>query len=125
MSIQRSANWPFDTPGGQESANLLYGFQADVVVDAGKCLADVEGFSVPIEVAMVIGGESGIRSQFAGEQAARQRHASENANRFFLARVKKMLGGPLPETIEDDLHGLHVGILDSPSASSTFSTLTP
>jgi hypothetical protein len=99
---------------GQEPANLLNRFKTHAKVDARKCLAYVECFSVSVEVAMVISGEGGVGSKLAGEQTACQRHPSENADLLLLGSRKEEIGGSLAKRVEDDLHGLKVGILDGP-----------
>src|SRR5947209_14320685 len=66
-----------------------------------------------IKVAMIVRSEAGIGLKFAGEQAAGQRNASENADLFFLSSREEQFGGPQPEAIENDLYRLHVGKFDS------------
>ena len=53
---------------GDECLELFRGLQAVFVGDARERLADVERFAVAIEVAVIVGGETRLRGQLAGEQ---------------------------------------------------------
>src|SRR5208337_4508060 len=96
-----------------ECANFFHGGERRLVVDTRKGFADIELFAVAIEVAMVVGGELRIAREFAGEHAARKRHSRQDADTFRKRLSQEKIGRPLTEAVEDDLHGLYVGIFDS------------
>ncbi len=49
--------------GRHQGANLFDGCQRHVVVDPGEGFADIEALALAIEVAVVVGGELGIRRE--------------------------------------------------------------
>src|SRR4029077_15632213 len=98
--------------GRHQLADLLDGFEGYVVVHAGEGLAYIERCAVAVEVAVVVGGEGRVAAELAGEQAAGQRDAGKNADLLLLRLREEDFGGTLPEAVEDDLHGLDIGILD-------------
>src|ERR1700736_1271619 len=65
--------------GGYERSHLFHRFKADVVIDAGKCLSHVEGFSVAIEIPVVVCREGGIAMEFTRQQTAGEGPAGEDA----------------------------------------------
>ena len=84
---------------------------ADVERDAGERLADVEGLPVPVEVPVVVGGERRRLVVLAGEQAAGQRHAGEDADPGLRGGRQQLLQRLAPEDVEDDLDALHARVL--------------
>ena len=56
--------------GRQQRAEFLDRVQTGIVVHAGKSLAHVKCFAVPVEVTMIVRRESGIAAKFSGQQAA-------------------------------------------------------
>jgi hypothetical protein len=76
----------------QEAADVLDCLQTDVVVDTRERLADVKGFSVSIEIAMIVGGERGIRTQLAREQTAGKWHTRQDPDLLLLGAGKEELG---------------------------------
>src|SRR5438876_9033237 len=65
-----------------------------------------------IEVTVVIGRKLRIRLQFSGEHSAGKRHSREDSD-FLLFRARKEdFSRALTETVENNLDGLNVGILD-------------
>ena len=74
---------------GQELAQLLDRFQADVVGHAGERLALVEALALAVELAMVVGGEAGIGLELAGEEPAGQRHAGQDPDLALAARRRR------------------------------------
>src|ERR1700675_3524210 len=97
---------------GYERSHLFHRLQADVVIDAGKRLAHVEGFSVAIEIPVVVGREGGIAMEFTRQQTAGEGHAGEDAYPLVFCSGEELVRGTLAETVENDLHGLDVGELD-------------
>src|ERR1700687_1250742 len=98
--------------GGYERSHLFDCFQADVVIDAGKCLSHVEGFSMAIEISVVVGREGGIPMEFTRQQTAGEGHAGEDAYLFCFSAREELVCWTLAETVENDLYRLHVGELD-------------
>src|SRR3981189_3579730 len=98
--------------GGYERSHLFHRLQADVVIDAGKCLSHVKGFAMAIEIPMVVGREGGIAMEFTRQQAAGERHAGEDAYLLLFSSGEELVRWTLAETVENDLHGLDVGKLD-------------
>src|ERR1700674_187243 len=100
--------------GGYERSHLFHRFKADAVFAAGKCLSQVEGFSVAIEIPVVVCREGGIAMEFTRQQTAGEGHAGEDAYPllFIISSGEELVRGTLAETIENDLHRLHVGELD-------------
>src|SRR4029077_7771858 len=94
--------------GGYERSHLVHRFKADVVIDARKCLAHVEGFSMAIEIPVVIRREAGIAMEFTRQQTAGEGHASEDAYSLLLSSGEELVRGTLAETVENDLHRLQV-----------------
>ena len=80
IRIQRSASCVSVAPGGTSGRSSLDGLEADVVRHARERLSLVERLTLAIEVAVVVGGEHRVAPQLAGQQAARQRHAREDAD---------------------------------------------
>ena len=126
IRIQRSASWPSVAPRGHERPQLVHRLEPCFVWNAGERLSLVERFAVAVELAVIVGREHRVGPQLAGQQAARERHAREDADLALLRLGKHALRRLLPEHVEDDLHGLHVRHGGwRRSASSTVSTLTP
>jgi len=67
---------------------------------------------VAVEVAVIVGGELRIARELAGEHAARQRDPRQNPNPPLPGLLEEQVRGPVAETVEDDLHRLHIGKLD-------------
>src|SRR5271165_956928 len=96
----------------QKSADLFYGIEADIEIHSGKSFAYIKRGTVTIEVAVIVGREGGIATEFAGKETARQRHACQDANLLPFGLREEEFRGPLAEAIEDDLHGLDIRVLD-------------
>src|SRR5215213_7522233 len=75
--------------------------ETDVERHAGERLADVEGLTVPVEVPVVVGREGRRLVVLAGEQAAGQRHAGEDADTGTGGRGEQLLEGLAPEDVDD------------------------
>src|SRR5437016_4769179 len=75
--------------GRQDAADFFHGLESGVVIHAGKSLAHVEGFTMAIEVSVIIGGESGVPVELAGEQSARERHARQDPNLLLFSLREK------------------------------------
>src|SRR5829696_3446611 len=91
---------------------LLRGPQAGLEVHAGEGLAPVEGLTLAVEVAVIVGGELALGAHLPGEEAARERDTGEDAYVPFLRKRKELLGGFLAEDVKDNLDGLHTGIVE-------------
>ena len=65
-----------------------------------------------VELAMVVFSEGRRGGQLAGEHTAGERDAGENADFALEGLLKKESGGALTKTVENDLDGLDVWILD-------------
>src|SRR6201996_5686878 len=63
-----------------QRGELLGRLHPGVVVDSGERLAHVERFAVPVEVAVVVGGELGVAGVATGQQARGQRHPGQDAD---------------------------------------------
>src|ERR1700694_5953681 len=98
--------------GGYECSYLFHRFQADVVIHAGKRLSHIKGFSMAIEIPVVVGREGGISMEFTRQQAAGEGHAGEDADSALFSSREELVRGTLAKTVENDLHRLHVGKLD-------------
>ena len=61
---------------------------------------------------MIVGRELRLARQLAGQHSAGQRHARQNADLLARRLREEQIRRTLPEAVEDDLHRLHVGILD-------------
>ncbi len=61
---------------------------------------------------MIVAGELRITTQLAREQTARQRHSRQNAYVAPLGLLKEESGRAQAQHVEDDLHGLDIGILN-------------
>ena len=62
IRIQRSASCAIVASGGTSFSQPLDRIQPGIVIDAGEGLALIEGFTVPVEVAVIVGGEGGARA---------------------------------------------------------------
>ena len=111
--------------GGQDLANMFNCRQGDIAVNSRKCLADVKGFAMAIEVAMVVRGKSGIYLEFAGEQAAGQGTPARTPTCFSLAQVKNRSAGRSRKQLKIICTVCTFEHSIALSASSTFSTLMP
>src|SRR5271157_2857839 len=98
--------------GRHLTADFFHGAEPGLIIDARKGLADVEGFAVTIEVAMIVGREHGSGRHLSGQHAARQRNARQDADLFFHGPLEEKIGRQLAEAVEDDLHRLHAGELE-------------
>ena len=72
---------------------LFHGFEARFVVNTGKSLAHIKGFAVPVEISVIVGSESRIQIELAGQQAARERHTRQDADLFSFASAKNRSAG--------------------------------
>ncbi|MCY1305583.1 hypothetical protein D9M70_553970 [compost metagenome] len=91
---------------------MLDGFQRRFERHTGKGLADVEGFAVPVEVAVIVSGKGGFPGDLAGKQAGGERHAYDDADILLLSFGEEQLVRALAEDVVDDLHGRNAGIFD-------------
>src|SRR5438105_8439299 len=96
----------------QHAADFFHGLESGVVIHACKSLARVEGFTMPIEVSVIIGSESGVPVELTGEQSARERHARQDPHLLLLGLRKKQFCRTHAKTVEYDLNRLHVGKFD-------------
>src|SRR5262249_55054975 len=71
-----------------------------------------EALALAIELPVIVVGERRSRVELAREQAARERHAREEANALRLSGREEFVGGLEPEHVEDDLDALDVRVFD-------------
>src|ERR687894_221818 len=98
-------------PLRHEPLELFGGPQPRLEVHARERLAPVEGLAVTVEVPVVGGVECPLRAHLAGEEAARERHAGQDAYVALLGEREELLDGLLAEDVEDDLDGLDAGVV--------------
>ena len=67
---------------------------------------------MPVKRAVIVGFKGGPGGEFAGQHPACQRHARQDADLAPHGFGKEQLGRSLAEDVENDLHGLDVGILN-------------
>ena len=84
--------------------------EAPFIGHAGKRLADIEGFAVAVELAVVGVFELGVALELARQQAAGQRHARDDGDLLLLGQVEEQVGRALAERVEDDLDADDAGI---------------
>src|SRR5215216_1240977 len=95
---------------GDKIFQILGSIEAGLEGYAGEGLAPIEGPALAVEVAVVVGGELTVGTHLAGEEAAGERDAGDDADVPLLGEREELLGGLLAEDVEDDLDGLHAGI---------------
>ncbi|EGE55689.1 hypothetical protein RHECNPAF_8900105 [Rhizobium etli CNPAF512] len=98
--------------GRHQLAHLFHRLQANLEGHAGKGLADIEGFAVAVEIAVVVAGKMRLAADLAGEQTACERHAGDDRHVFAACFGKEQVVGALAEDIVDDLDANDAGIFD-------------
>ena len=75
--------------------------------------------------AVVVGAEDGVLVVLAGQQAAGQRHAGDDADAGLAGRGQHLVERLEAERVQDDLDAATFGRAIAVSASAQVSTLTP
>ena len=88
----------------EQRGELLCRLDAGLEVDAGERLADVERLAVPVERAVVVGGERRVLRVATRQQSGRERDPGQDADTGLRGRRQHLLERLLPERVEDDLH---------------------
>src|SRR5215207_1500840 len=99
-------------PFGNQLFELLGCPEAGFEVHAREGFAAVEGLAFAVEIAVVVRRELAVGAHLAGEEAAGERDAGENADVPLLGEREELLGWLLAEDVEDDLDGLHVRVVE-------------
>ena len=90
---------------GRDGGELGRRPHASRVVHAGEGLAGVERLPVPVEGAVVVGGERGRQRVAAGQQTGRERDADDDAGPGRRGRGQHRVKRLAAERVEDDLDG--------------------
>src|SRR2546430_17082734 len=83
--------------------------QTRLVVDAREGFALIEGLTMAVIHAVIVGGKLRLGVELAGQQAACQRDASQDANAMFSSSSKEPFRWFEAEHIEDNLDALYIG----------------
>src|ERR1700674_300359 len=90
--------------GGHQLSQGFDRLQPSLIGNARKGLAGIEGLTIAIETAMIVGGKLTIAAQLAGEQAARERYPGDDCDVALPCEVEEAFSRTLAKHVEDDLH---------------------